>query len=160
MVPVRSYQLHSIHCERFLTKCTDCLELLPKSRLSEHVSEKHTKFACEYCQDTLPKETMEGHVLRCEFRPQACRYCQAVFTMVSLVEHQEFCGNRTEICPACSRYVPMKDFATHTVVECPSSFASCWNLDDTEPRDLVQNVRKRKAQDEGMMPSKRFKRGY
>ena len=159
-MPVRSYLLHSIHCERFLTRCTICLELMPKSRLSEHVSEKHTKIPCEYCLDALPKEAMEGHVLRCEFRPQACRYCQAVFTMVYLVEHHELCGNRTEICTACSRYVPLKDFATHTVVECPAKIAALSGLDDTESRDLVQNVRKRKAQEEGMLPSKRFKRGY
>lgn len=103
---------------------------------------------------------MQGHMLRCEFRPSACRYCQAVFTMVSLVEHQDFCGNRTEICTACSQYVPIKDLATHCVVECPANFAAFCDLDDTESRDFVQNVLKRKAQDEGMLPSKRFKRGY
>lgn len=115
MVPEDVYQLHTVHCERFLFTCKMCGELLPKARKKEHEEEEHAACQCEYCGETISADDLEKHKTRCELRPRTCRFCSTLFPFEEFIEHEDACGTRTEQCDNCAQYILKKDFPFHVV---------------------------------------------
>lgn len=42
-VPVQNFEMHSIHCKRFLVPCPHCGDSVNKNDLEEHIEENHVK---------------------------------------------------------------------------------------------------------------------
>jgi hypothetical protein len=42
-VPSANYEMHAIHCKRFLTTCPQCGESVNKNQIQEHIDENHAE---------------------------------------------------------------------------------------------------------------------
>ena len=42
-VPSANFEMHTIHCKRFLTPCPQCGESVNKNQLQEHIDENHAQ---------------------------------------------------------------------------------------------------------------------
>ncbi|CAG9335659.1 XAF1_1 [Blepharisma stoltei] len=140
------FELHQVHCERFLTKCDECKEMIPKANLENHKKELHAKLKCSYCQKQFEEKEIGIHKAICENRPRPCLFCGAVMELNELIKHEEDCGNRTDECEACGKYVTIKNMPQH-LVEC---------FEEIENR--APSVRKRKMSEEKKPNKKRLRK--
>ena len=124
LVPEAVWEIHSVHCQRFLCLCEICAELVPRSRLKDHIVEDHPTQSCPHCSDLIPSDVFSSHLQRCELRPQPCSLCTLEFPFEQLIAHQEICSNRTEQCTLCGLYVPRRDFPYHVVTCKPGANGS------------------------------------
>lgn len=134
------FELHTAHCERFLYRCTECGEVLPKTQQQKHEQELHTKVKCPYCEEMLTKDNIQAHKTRCDFKPKPCQFCTVEMPLVSLIEHEEDCGNRTEECTDCKKFVRVKDFPRHIAYDCKGQIEE---VKTNEKKITVKNPKKK-----------------
>ena len=63
-VPSANYEMHAIHCKRFLTTCSQCGESVNKNQIQEHNDENHAEVSVflQICNGTI-------------FQPSICPIC-------------------------------------------------------------------------------------
>lgn len=60
-IPASKFELHETHCQRHMTVCEECEEVVPKQRLEEHKTEFHAPIPCDLCGVTVAKHDLEDH---------------------------------------------------------------------------------------------------
>ncbi|XP_067306617.1 XIAP-associated factor 1 [Pseudorasbora parva] len=127
-----NYDLHEPHCKRFLCKCPDCNDTVPRDQLEEHKTEQHAEVKCKMCNKKMERRHLLDHEKdECSKRPAICEFCQLELPLSNLKEHRVSCGSRTERCSDCGLYVKMTDQLDHAQI-CPTTNAS----DNDEPTML------------------------
>jgi hypothetical protein len=96
-IPKSSYELHTIHCERFLYKCKSCLKAVPKSQMEEHNTSLHKKSICPYCKRHEEERLLGIHKAVCPEKPAPCIYCGALLRKSQLSQHETDCGSTPRI---------------------------------------------------------------
>ncbi|XP_067221630.1 XIAP-associated factor 1 [Chanodichthys erythropterus] len=112
-----NYDLHEPHCKRFLCKCPDCNDTVPRDQLEEHKTEQHAQVKCKMCNKKMERRHLLDHEKdECSKRPQICEFCQLELPLSNLIEHRVSCGSRTERCSDCGLYVKMMDQLNHAQI--------------------------------------------
>ncbi|XP_056127127.1 XIAP-associated factor 1 isoform X2 [Rhinichthys klamathensis goyatoka] len=125
-----NYDLHEPHCKRFLCKCPDCNDTIPRDQLEEHKTEQHAQVKCKMCNKKMERRHLLDHEKdECPERPQICEFCQLELPLSNLKEHRVSCGSRTELCSDCGRYVKLMDQLDHAQI--------CSTTTPTTSKDLV-----------------------
>lgn len=127
-IPEDVYTLHEVHCMRFLSVCSLCKEVIPKSKKSSHDAEFHAKEPCNYCMVNFEAKDLSLHKTVCNARPKPCLYCGAVMELFHLINHEDTCGNRTEDCELCGKIVIIKNIPEH--------LAACVQTENQDPQPL------------------------
>ncbi|CAG9325486.1 XAF1_3 [Blepharisma stoltei] len=140
------FMLHEAHCERFLCKCPECGEAVPKSFKDQHIQDVHPKEKCPFCYDLIEKSKLEAHKLVCDSKPRPCEHCGAIMEISQMIDHEDACGNRTEQCDICQKFITLKAMPEH-IFQCME------NLDKPN-----SNAKKRKPNEDAKAPRKRMKR--
>lgn len=96
-IPKSSYELHTIHCNRFLYKCKHCLKAVPKSQMDEHDTLLHKKSQCPYCNSHEEERLLGIHKAVCSEKPTPCIYCGALLRKSQLNYHETQCANTPRI---------------------------------------------------------------
>ncbi|XDV32176.1 hypothetical protein PO909_003055 [Leuciscus waleckii] len=66
-----NYDLHEPHCKRFLCKCPDCNDTIPRDQLEEHKTEQHAQVKCKMCNKKMERRHLLDHEKdECSERPQ------------------------------------------------------------------------------------------
>ncbi|KAK3929986.1 TRAF-type zinc finger domain-containing protein 1 [Frankliniella fusca] len=108
-IAASNFVIHSLHCQRNLTKCEKCGEAVPRSALDEHESEFHSKVNCPDCHLSVEKPQLETHKkTACISRQQHCQFCELELPASEMYEHENYCGSRTKKCEDCGEYVMLK----------------------------------------------------
>ncbi|KAK7156576.1 hypothetical protein R3I94_006587 [Phoxinus phoxinus] len=112
-----NYDLHEPHCKRFLCKCPDCNDTIPRDQLEEHKTEQHAQVKCKMCNKKMERRHLLDHQKdECSERLQVCEFCQLELPLSNLKEHRVSCGSRTELCSDCDRYVKLRDQLNHAQI--------------------------------------------
>ncbi|XP_028400581.1 TRAF-type zinc finger domain-containing protein 1-like [Dendronephthya gigantea] len=118
-IPSANYDMHAIHCKRFLTTCPQCGESVNKNSLQEHIDENHVEVKCDVCGERLEKMDLESHkTSTCPKRSVNCKYCEIAMLACEMGEHEEACGSRTDECENCKRRILLKDLEDHIASGC------------------------------------------
>jgi hypothetical protein len=65
---------HSNFCKARLT-CFSCGEHVLKTKLSQHLEEKHNRKKCLYCKKVYQKHMLPDHTDHCQYKPIECSIC-------------------------------------------------------------------------------------
>ena len=118
-VPSANFEMHAIHCQRFLTPCPQCGEPVNKNQIQEHIDENHAEVKCEVCGEKVEKMELDNHTTSiCRKRNVNCQYCEITLPASAMEEHKESCGSRTEECDNCKRRILVKDLENHLAAGC------------------------------------------
>lgn len=113
-IPSLNIDLHNAHCQRNLTKCKICGDMVPKKLVEEHYMTNHAPVACSLCNETMERDILAVHKGEsCPQRIVTCEYCEFPLPAVDLGEHQGVCGNRTEYCQLCQKYIRLRERIEH-----------------------------------------------
>jgi hypothetical protein len=121
-VPIASFSLHQIQCQRNNWRCEICGSVLHKSTKDKHLALKHSPvqhvFSHQFtealflqvtcrCGTSLEPESLQVHKKHdCQLRLVRCIYCPLRIPLVERGPHQQDCGNRQSYCKFCSE--PLK----------------------------------------------------
>ncbi|XP_026284068.1 TRAF-type zinc finger domain-containing protein 1 isoform X1 [Frankliniella occidentalis] len=108
-IAASNFVIHSLHCQRNLTKCEKCGEAVPRSAMDEHESEFHAKVNCPDCHMAVERPQLEAHKkTACISRQQHCPFCELELPASEMYDHENYCGSRTKKCEDCGEYVMLK----------------------------------------------------
>lgn len=108
-IATSNFVIHSLHCQRNLTKCSKCGEAVPRTSLDEHDLEFHSSINCPDCNVSVEKLQLDAHKkTSCRFRQKHCPFCELELPVTESFEHENYCGSRTKICEECGEYVMLK----------------------------------------------------
>jgi hypothetical protein len=117
MIPSSVFELHEVHCTRYLFACEKCGEVLKKTEKDQHQKDLHSQIKCEFCSLSLESTELKVHIKVCPAKERSCLYCTAIFDLYNLTQHENSCGNRTDLCDICGKYIRLNMMEEH-IIEC------------------------------------------
>ncbi|CAK83895.1 unnamed protein product (macronuclear) [Paramecium tetraurelia] len=99
-----NYLLHSLYCERNITKCNICDQRMDINEQDVHM-DSHQKTECLYCSQMFEKRLLEMHQNNCPNKPEKCGFCDLMINLAEMPRHQANCGSRTEQCQICKKHI-------------------------------------------------------
>lgn len=133
MIEVQSYQLHTLHCARFLFLCT-CGQMISTREKDVHLLNSHYKTTCHLCNDQVEYWMKQSKSHKCLVPLIECSICQLYILPLEYSGHYEACKSRTTQCPDCKNYYTHSEIKKHSLSNCMPIIS--------EPKKTSQNTQK------------------
>lgn len=114
-VPYSSFDLHEVHCSRFLYKCS-CDEIIHIHSKSLHIEQFHSPHTCPYCNQIF--EFWQKPFHDCPIKLIQCETCELSLTQDQYNHHLSICLMRTVQCIDCKKFFKVTEINNHLLKEC------------------------------------------
>ena len=108
--------LHERLCSQNIKYCDICKEGIIKEEYEEHCLEHNNKKEEEIKINT-EEEKNSLSLKKVQSSKIGCQYCGFFLSFDELTEHEEICGSRTTECKICKKFVVIKNFENHILIE-------------------------------------------
>ena len=115
LIRQESFDLHILHCVRFLTKCA-CGKMVHAKDMIRHLEELHSNEVCVLCGDRF--EGWERDLHFCKVKLTACQMCGLHLIPEQLEGHISICSMRTDQCVNCRKFILISEMNSHLLQNC------------------------------------------
>ena len=115
LIDLASFELHSVHCSRFLFLC-NCSQLVRHKEKISHLVKFHSIIECRFCTEKFESWEQDKHI--CAVKLIECAICELQVLSSDYFGHLEKCEARTTQCLSCFKFFKHFEIENHRAKDC------------------------------------------